>query len=120
MADDAAGRLALRQRPAMWACCELGKISRRRSGLSRLRAGGDDPWRLRLRQGIPRRTLPARVPDPAHRPHQPTAHPQLHPREGVGVAEVVLMASIEFMSVEILLRARLLFSLPPCGGRVRV
>src|SRR6202008_3689565 len=90
LADDAAGRLALRQRPAMWACCELGKISRRRSGLSRLRAGGDDPWRLRLRQGIPCRTLFAGIADPAHRADQPAIDLELHRRKGTGSTEVVL------------------------------
>ena len=64
-----------------------------RSRLSGLRAGGDDPWRLRLRQGISRRALFAGIPDPAHRPDQPAAHSQLHRREGAGPAEVVLRCS---------------------------
>ena len=67
------------------------EISRGRSRLSGLRAGGDDPWRLRLRQGISRRALFARIPDPAHRADQPAAHSQLYCRESARPAEVVLM-----------------------------
>ena len=44
----------------------------------------------RLRQGVPRRALPARGDDPAHRADQPAAHPVLHRREGARPAEVVL------------------------------
>ena len=90
LADDVVGRLAIRSGPALRAGGQCREISRRRSRLSRLRAGGDDPWRLRLRQGISRRALPARIPDPAHRPDQPAAHSQFHRREGAGPAEVVL------------------------------
>jgi crotonobetainyl-CoA:carnitine CoA-transferase CaiB-like acyl-CoA transferase/alkylation response protein AidB-like acyl-CoA dehydrogenase len=57
---------------------------------SSLRAGGDDPWRLRLRQGVSRRALPAGIADPAHRPDLAAAHSQLYRREGAGPAEVVL------------------------------
>ena len=51
------------------------------AGFRGLRAGGDDAWRHGLRQGVPRRALPARSADPAHRAGQPAADPVLHRRE---------------------------------------
>ncbi len=52
-----AGRLAIRPGHGLRAGRELGEISRSRSRLPRLRAGGHDPWRLWLCQGISRRAL---------------------------------------------------------------
>src|SRR5450759_3886519 len=78
---------------------ERREISRRRSRISGLRAGGDDPWRLRLLQGISCRALSARIPDPAHRPDQPAAHSELYRREGAGPAEVVLRVTFEVIEV---------------------
>ena len=66
------------------------KYPRGRGRFPRLRAGGDDPWRLRLRQGISCRALFAGVADPTHRADQPAAHSELHRREGARPAEVVL------------------------------
>ena len=57
LADDAVGGLAIRSGPAVRSGGQCREISRRRSRLSGLRAGGDDPWRLRLRQGISCRAL---------------------------------------------------------------
>ena len=62
LADDALGGLAIRPGPAVRAGGQCREISRRRSRLSCLRAGGHDPWRLRLCQGISRRALLARNP----------------------------------------------------------
>ena len=89
VADDAVGGLAIRPGPAVRPGRQCREISRRRSRVSCLRAGRHDPWRFRLRQGIPRRALLAGIPDPAHRSDQPAAHSQLHCREGAGPAEVV-------------------------------
>ncbi len=69
---------------------QRGQVPGRRSLLQRLPAGGDDPWRLRLRQGIPRRALFARKPDRAHRADQPAADPVLHRRKGSRSAQIVL------------------------------
>ena len=55
------------------AAANAAKYLAAEAGFQRLRAGGDDPWRLRLRQGISCRALLARIPDPAHRPDQPAA-----------------------------------------------
>ena len=90
VADGAVGRLAIRPGHAVRPGRQRREISRRRSRLPRLRAGGHDAWRLRLRQGISRRALFAGIPDPAHRADQPAAHSQLYRREGAGPAEVVL------------------------------
>src|SRR5262249_31353109 len=68
---------------------ELRQIPRRRSRLPRLRAGGDDSWRLRLRQGIPRRALLAGVADPAHRARQPRVDFEFRGGGGAGAAGVV-------------------------------
>src|SRR4051812_2391611 len=83
--------MAIRPRRALRPRRQRRKISRRRGRLSRLRAGGDDPWRLWLRKGVPRRALLARIPDPAHRPDQPAADPEFHRRKSARPAEVVLM-----------------------------
>ncbi len=61
-----------------------------RCGLRRLRAGDPDPWRLRLRQGVPRRALPARGHDRAHRAGQRAADPVLRRRAGAGTAQELL------------------------------
>ena len=82
VADGALGRLAIRPGHAMRPGRQCREISRCRSRLPRLRAGGHDAWRLRLRQGISRRALFAGIPDPAHRADQPAAHSQLYRREG--------------------------------------
>src|SRR5215213_1372467 len=70
------------------------KVSRSGSRLPRLRAGRDDTWRIRIRQGVSRRALLAGIPDPAHRADQPAAHSQLYRREGAGLAEVVLRCEV--------------------------
>ena len=49
--------LAIRSGPAVRAGGQCREISRGRSRLPCLRAGGDDPWRLRLCQGISCRAL---------------------------------------------------------------
>src|SRR6185295_20169497 len=90
VADDAVGGMAIRPGPALRSGGQRRKISRGRSRFSGLRAGGDDPWRLRLRQGISRRTLFARIPDSAHRADQPAADPEFYCRESTRPAEVVL------------------------------
>ena len=61
-----------------------------RDGLRGLRARHPDPWRLRLRQGIPRRALPARGHDRPHRAGQRAAHPVLRRRAGAGPAQELL------------------------------
>ena len=66
----------------------------RRGGLQGLHDGRHDARRLRLRQGVPRRALPARGDDPAHRPGQPAARALLHRGEGARAAEVVLGAAM--------------------------
>ena len=71
VADGALGRLAIRPGPALRAGRQRRKISRRRSRLPRLRAGGDDAWRLRLRQGISRRALSAGILIPRIAPISP-------------------------------------------------
>src|SRR4029079_10964663 len=96
LAHDAVGRLAIRQGHAMRAGCELREISRGRGRLPRLRTGRHDPWRLRLRQGISRRALSARIHAPAHRAGQPRTDPELHFRESARPAEVVLMKRMNF------------------------
>src|SRR4030095_1486130 len=90
LADGAARRLAIRPEHALRARRQLRKVSGSRSRLPRLRAGGDDPWRLRLCQGISRRALLAGIPDPPHRTHLAAAHSQLHRRESARPAEVIL------------------------------
>ena len=74
---------------------ECREISRGGSRFPCLRAGGDDPRRLRLRQGISRRALSARSHDPAHRADQPATHSQLHRRESAGPAEVILRPLVQ-------------------------
>jgi acyl-CoA dehydrogenase len=54
VADDIVGSVAVRQRLAVRRRGQRGQISRGRGRLPGLRAGGDDPWRLRLCQGISR------------------------------------------------------------------
>ena len=83
-------RLALRQRQGLRRRGQLGQVSRRALRLRRLRARHPDPWRLRLRQGIPRRALPARGHDRPHRPGQRAAHPVLRRRAGAGPAQELL------------------------------
>ena len=84
------GGLALRQRQGVRRRGQLGQVSRRAHRLRRLRARDPDPWRLRLRQGVPRRALPARGPDRAHRAGQRAADPVLRRRAGAGPAEELL------------------------------
>ena len=55
-----------------------------------LRARDPDPWRLRLRQGIPRRALPARGHDRPHRAGQRAADPVLRRRARAGPAQELL------------------------------
>ena len=88
------GGLAIRPGSALRPGRQCRKISRGRSRLPRLRAGGHDPWRVRLCQGVSRRALSAGIADPAHCADQPAAHSQLHRREGAGLAEVVLGVSV--------------------------
>ena len=52
-ADGDEGGLALRQRPALRRRGECREVARRPRRLRGLPAGGDDPWRHGLRQGIP-------------------------------------------------------------------
>ena len=59
------------------------------SRISRLRNRGADARRLRLRQGVPRRALPARGDAAAHRAGLASADPVLHRREGARPAEVL-------------------------------
>ena len=61
-----------------------------RGGLQCMPAGRDDPWRLRIRQGVSRRALLARGDDPAHRTDQSAAHSVLYCRTRAGAAKVVL------------------------------
>ena len=90
VADGALRGMAIRPGHALRPGRQCREISRRRSRLPSLRTGGDDPWRFWLCQGISRGTLFAGIPDPAHRPDQPAAHSQLHCREGVGPAQILL------------------------------
>jgi hypothetical protein len=60
-------------KPAVRRRANAAKYLARRGRLQCLPAGGDDPWRLRLRQGVPRRALPARGDDAADRADQPAA-----------------------------------------------
>jgi acyl-CoA dehydrogenase len=53
-----------------------------------------DPWRLRLRQGVSRRTLPARGHDRAHRAGQRAAHPVLRRRARAGTAQELLAGTV--------------------------
>src|SRR6266852_4791717 len=87
---DLQGGLALRQRQGMRRGSQLGQVSRRADGLRGLRARHPDPRRLRLRQGIPCRALPARGHDRPHRAGQRAAHPVLCGRAGAGPAQELL------------------------------
>ena len=49
LADDHVGRLAIRQQHALRRRSQRGEVPCGRGRLPRLRTGGDDPWRLRLR-----------------------------------------------------------------------
>ena len=69
---------------------ERGEVPRRRGLLRRLPAGGDDARRLRLRQRVPRRALPARILRRPHRPGEPAPDPVLHRRAGARPAQVLL------------------------------
>ena len=71
--------------------CQRRQVSRRRSWFQDLHPGRDDPRRLWLRQGIPRRAIPARGDDYPPRAGQPRAGPLLHRRARARFAEVVLM-----------------------------
>src|SRR4029077_14473535 len=64
VADDVIGGLGEWTGRALRPCGERGEISRRRSRLSCLRTVRDDPWRFWLCQGVSRRALLARIPDP--------------------------------------------------------
>src|SRR4029079_15181959 len=83
----------LRRRQALRRGGQRGEVPRRRGLLRRLPAGGDDARRLRLRQGVPRRALPARSAAGAHRADHAAAHPLLHRRARARTAEVLLMAT---------------------------
>ena len=54
------GGRPLRRRPAVRGGGQQRQVPRRARRLRRLPAGGADPWRLRLRQGVPRRAAAAR------------------------------------------------------------
>ena len=69
---------------------QRGQVPGRRDRLRGLHAGGADPWRHGLRQGVSRRALLAGGDDPATRPGQPATHSVLHRREGAGATQVVL------------------------------
>src|SRR5580692_5500469 len=84
------GGVAIRQRPAVRPGGERRKISRRRGRLQSLPDRDHDPRRLRLRQGISRRALFPRKPDPAHRAGDAAPYSLLHRREGFGAAQVLL------------------------------
>ena len=89
--DDAQSGLAIRPRPALRAGGQRGKISGRRGRLQSLPDRDRDPWRLRLRQGIPRRTLFPRNDDPQAGAGVAATHSLLYRREGPRAAEVILM-----------------------------
>jgi acyl-CoA dehydrogenase len=72
---------------------DCGQVSRRPHRLRRLRARDPDPWRLRLRQGVPRRALPARGHDRPHRSGQRAADPVLRRRARARPAEELLSPS---------------------------
>ena len=84
---DEGGR-PLRSRHGVRRRGQCRQVPRRRGRVPRLRDRGDDPRRHGLFQGIPRRALPARGHDPAHRADHAAHDPQLHRREGAGPAEV--------------------------------
>ena len=90
LADDHVGVLAVRQQHVVRRRSQLGEIPCGRGRLPRLRAGGDDPWRLRLCARVSCGALSARKPDPAHRADQPAADPEFCGRESARPAEIVL------------------------------
>ena len=57
--DGDEGRVAVRPGPAVRRRSQCREVSRRRGGLPRLRAGGDDAWRDGLCAGVPRRAVSA-------------------------------------------------------------
>jgi len=91
LADDDVGRLAIRQRAELRRRRQRREIPGRRGRFRCLPNRGHDPRRLRLCQGIPRRTLSARSDDPPHRSDQPAALPVLHRRKGARAAEILLI-----------------------------
>src|SRR5258706_6450053 len=82
--------MAVRPPPALRGRGQHRQVPRRTRGLRRVPAGGADPRRLRLRQGIPRRAAAARSDDHAHRADHRAADPVVHRREGAGPAQVIL------------------------------
>src|SRR6266700_6088258 len=90
--DVSQGGLALRHGPAVRARGQCRQAPRRRSGLSGLRRGPADVWRLRLRQGVPRRAPVARDPTLQDRAHLAADGPELPLGARAGAAPLVLMA----------------------------
>ena len=88
--DGAAGRLAIRPGHACGPAANAAKYLAAEAGFHACEQAVMTHGGFGYAQGIPRRALPARIPDPAHRADQPAADPQLHRREGARPAEVVL------------------------------
>src|SRR3990167_6977977 len=88
--DGDARGVKIRQRPALRRRCQCRQVHGGRGWFQRLPARHGHAGRLWLRQGIPRRTLPARDDDSAHRADQPATHPVLHRREGARAAQILL------------------------------
>jgi acyl-CoA dehydrogenase len=84
------GRLAVRPRHVRRPGGQCREIPRRRGRLQGLPDRGDDPRRLRLRQGVSCRALFPRKHDPSPRPGVARTHSLFHRRAGFGTAQIVL------------------------------
>ena len=95
---------ALRRGKECGAEANAAKYLAAEAGFRACRAGRADAWRHGLRQGISRRALFPRKPDPAHRAGQPAADPQLSGRAGARVAKVILILRLRQAMLRILRR----------------